>query len=128
MASTGFAAVAFAALSVSGAVPALAQQIPTAPLVSYSGGMLVTSNDVTSCPYKLLGTVSANMRAHSYALKELETEAIASKLRAKARKMSADAVILVTVGQSHMTLTSLRSTPVTGRAVKYVDASCSPRV
>jgi uncharacterized protein YbjQ (UPF0145 family) len=108
-------------------VPGLAaQQIPTAPLVSYSGGMLVTSNDVTTCPYTLVGAVSVNMRAHSYSLKELETEAIAGKLRERAKKMGAEAVVLVTVGQSHMTLTSLRSTPVTGRAIRYADRSCAP--
>ena len=89
--------------------------------------MLVTSGDVSSCPYQPLATVSVNMRAHSYALKELETAAIADKLRHNARKMGADAVVLVTVGQTHMTLTSLRSTPVTGRAIKYIDPNCAPK-
>ena len=120
----GFAA---AAISLFAAVPALSQQIPTAPLVSYADGVLVTSNDVSSCPYRPLATVSVNMRAHSYALKELETAAITEKLRLKAHKMGADAVVLVTVGQTHMTLTSLRSTPVTGRAIKYIDPNCAPK-
>jgi uncharacterized protein YbjQ (UPF0145 family) len=88
--------------------------------------MLVTSTDVTTCPYTLIGTVSVNMRAHSYSLKELETEAIAAKLRERASKMGAGAVVLVTVGQTHMTLTSLRSTPITGRAIRYVRRDCAP--
>lgn len=120
----GFAAAAIFLFAVA---PASSQQIPTAPLVAYTDGMLVTSSDITVCPYRPLATVSVNMRAHSYALKELETAAIADKLRRKARKMGADAVVLVTVGQTHMTLTSLRSTPVTGRAIKYVNPSCAPK-
>ena len=66
------------------------------------------------------------MRAHSYSLKELESDAIAAKLRDKARKLRAEAVILVTVGQTHMTLTSLRSTPITGRAIRYLKPDCAP--
>jgi uncharacterized protein YbjQ (UPF0145 family) len=119
----GFA-VATGLLSMPSTVDA--QQIPTSPLVSYADGMLVTSNDVTTCPYTLVGSVSVNMRAHSYSLKELETPAIAAKLREKARKIGGEAVVLVTVGQTHMTLTSLRSTPVTGRAIRYADRSCAP--
>lgn len=120
---TGFAAIAGLMLM---SPPAGAQQIPTAPLTSYADNMLVTSTDVTTCPYALIGTVSVNMRARSYSLKELETDAIATKLREKARKMGAEAVILVTVGQTHMTLTSLRSTPITGRAIRYVKQGCGP--
>lgn len=120
---TGFAAIAGLMLMSS---PAGAQQIPTAPLTSYVDNMLVTSTDVTTCPYALIGTVSVNMRAHSYSLKELESDAIAAKLRDKARKLGAEAVILVTIGQTHMTLTSLRSTPITGRAIRYVKPDCAP--
>ena len=119
----GIAAIAGLMLMSS---PVGAQQIPTAPLTSYVDNMLVTSTDVTTCPYALIGTVSVNMRAHSYSLKELEADAIAAKLRDKARKLGAEAVILVTVGQTHMTLTSLRSTPITGRAIRYVKPDCAP--
>lgn len=103
-----------------------AQQLPAGTISSYADGILVTSNDVTSCPYTLVGTVSVNMRAHSYSLKELHNEAIGDKLRKSAKKMGADAVVLATVGESHMTLTSLRSTPITGRAIRYADKACAP--
>jgi uncharacterized protein YbjQ (UPF0145 family) len=118
-------AVALLAVTLTG--EATAQQVAAPPLASYTDGMLVTSNDVSTCPYTLVGAVSVNMRAHSYKLKELESESIAKKLRTKAKEMNADAVVLVTVGQSHMTLTSIRSTPVTGRAIRYVDRSCAPK-
>jgi len=105
---------------------AVAQQLPAGQISSFSDGMLVTSNDVTTCPYTLIGAVSVNMRSHSYSLKELRSEEIGAKLRKSAKKMGADAVVLVTIGETHMTLTALRSTPVTGRAIKYTDKGCSP--
>lgn len=113
-------------ITLSSAVAA-AQQLPADRLSSFADGVLVTSSDVTTCPYTTIGAVSANMRAHSYSLKELRAEEIGAKLRKSAKKMGADAVVLVTIGETHMTLTALRSTPVTGRAIKYADAACAPR-
>lgn len=106
---------------------AVAQQVAGDRMSSYADGTLVTNGDVTTCPYTTVGSVSVNMRSHSYSLKELRPEEIGAKLRKSAKKMGADAVVLVTIGETHMTLTALRSTPVTGRAIKYVDAACAPR-
>lgn len=106
---------------------AAAQQVQSGGITSFADGILVTSDDVTTCPYGVVGSVSVNMRARSYSLKELQGDAIGAKLRKSAKNLGADAVVLVTIGQSHMTLTALRSTPVTGRAIKYVDTACAPR-
>lgn len=125
IARLGFAFMASTAVGLS--TPVAAQQISTGYISSFADGVLVTSNDVTTCPYTVIGGVSVNMRAKTYALKELQGDAIGDKLRKNAKKMGADAVVLVTVGQTHMTLTALRSTPITGRAIKYVDTSCAPR-
>lgn len=126
--------MAFRALNLLGLVGitlmstvAAAQQLPARELSSFADGILVTSSDVIACPYTTIGNVSANMRAHSYSLKELRPNEIGAKLRKSAKKMGADAVVVVTIGETHMTLTALRSTPVTGRAIKYVDAACAPR-
>lgn len=110
--------------AVMSVTPATAQQVSSTGIRSLTDGFLVTSEDVTTCPYKLINSVSVNMRAKSYSPKELQPEAIAAQLRKAARKINADAVVLVTVGQTHMTMTSLRSTPVTGRAIKYVNSAC----
>lgn len=125
--------MAFIALNLAGSISlaltpviASAQQLPTEDISSFADGILVTSRDVTTCPYTLVGGVSVNMRAKSYSLKELRPEAIGAKLRASAKKMGADAVVLVTIGETHMTLTALRSTPITGRAISYRDKACAP--
>ena len=107
-------------------VGAFAQQLPAGEISSFADGILVTSNDVTTCPYSLIGAASVNMRSHSYSLKELRDDAVGAKLRTRAKKMGADAVVLVTIGETHMTLTALRSTPITGRAIRYADKACAP--
>lgn len=53
-------------------------------------------------------------------------EKIHGKLRAKAIKLRADAVVLVTKGKSHMTAWAWNRREYTGRAIRNVDRSCTP--
>lgn len=90
---------------------------------TYADGVLVTSKDVTTCPYRLLQSVSVNKRGD---FSSTGTPAVYQKLREKAKKVGADAVVLVTIGEKHMTAFSFGQRNATGRAIQYVDRSCAP--
>lgn len=102
--------------------PALAQDVGEA-LSTNSSGVLVTTHDVTTCPYHTLGAVSVNIRQDFGAKGR---SAIYQKLREKALKIGANAVVLVTIGDGHMTLVSFSQKNATGRAIQYVDSACAP--
>lgn len=91
---------------------------------TYSEGVLVTTQDVTTCPYRMVGTVSASS---SVEFSSSEQSAMFAKLRNKAIKLGADAVVLVNLGKKHITAFSFGKRDAIGRAIQYVDKSCAPQ-
>lgn len=90
---------------------------------TYSAGILVTSKDVTTCPYRVIAPVSVGKRGD---FSSTGFAAVYQKLREKAAKLGADAVILVTIGEKHVTAFSFGQRNAAGRAIQYVDKSCAP--
>jgi uncharacterized protein YbjQ (UPF0145 family) len=110
-----------AALAAGGGV-AFAQQVGNDDF-TFENGVLVTSADVTTCPYRVVAPVSANVTEDYNA----DTRAkIFGKLRKQALKLGADAVVLVTKGGTHMSAWAFSRREYTGRAIRYVDRSCAP--
>ena len=105
-----------------GSTPLLAQQIGSDDF-TFVDGILVTSQDVQTCPYRLVQPVTANVTEDYGA----DTRAkIFGKLRDKAKALGADAVVLVAKGKGHMTAWAWNRREYTGRAIRYVDRSCAP--
>ena len=105
------------------AVPCIAQQVGNEDY-TFENGMLVSANDVLTCPYRLVGPVTVSV-TEDYGADARSK--IFGKLRIKATKMAADAVVLVTKGGSHMTAFAFSRREYTGRAIRYVDRSCAPK-
>jgi uncharacterized protein YbjQ (UPF0145 family) len=101
---------------------AVSQEIGTDD-ASYIDGVLVTSADVSSCPYRLVQPITASV-TEDYGADSREK--IFGKLRAKAKRLSADAVVLVQRGDTHMTAFAWNRREYTGRAIRYVDRGCAP--
>ena len=113
--------VAFVALTL--AVPCLAQEVGSDDY-TFDAGILVTASDVTSCPYRVVQPVTVSVTEDYGA----DTRGkIFAKLRAKAIKAGADAVLLVTKGKTHMSAWAWNRREYTGRAVRYVDRTCAPK-
>ena len=65
---------------------------------TFEANILVTGNDVTSCPYRFVEAITIGVTEDYGA----DTRGkIYGKLRAKAVKIGADAVVLVTKGKKH---------------------------
>ena len=90
---------------------------------TFDRGILVTSSDVQTCPYRLVQPVTVNVTEDYNADSRAK---IHGKLRDAAIKLGADAVVLVTKGGSHMTAFAFSRREYTGRAIRYVDRSCAP--
>lgn len=90
---------------------------------NYADGILVTTKDVTSCPYHVIGTVRVSASIEFSSTSEARMFA---KLREKAKKVGADAVIVVTVSDARMTAFSFSKRDAMGRAIQYVDRTCAP--
>ncbi|MCW2763363.1 MAG: hypothetical protein JWR85_3564 [Marmoricola sp.] len=105
------------------AVPISAQEVGSDDY-TYEAGVLVTASDVTTCPYRVVGPITIGVTEDYGA----DTRAkIFGKLRAKAIKAGADAVLLVAKGKTHMTAWAWNRREYTGRAVRYVDRACAPK-
>ena len=101
---------------------AIAQQVRSDDS-TFANGILVTSSDVTTCPYRLLQPITVNITEDYNA----DTRPrIFQKLRDEAVNMGADAVVLVTKGGRHMTAWAWTRREYTGRAIRYVDRKCAP--
>lgn len=104
------------------AVPCAAQEVGSDDY-TYEEGILVTSSDVTTCPYRVVQPITASVTEDYGA----DTRGkIFGKLRAQAIKVGADAVLLVTKGKTHMTAWAWNRREYTGRAVRYTDRKCAP--
>lgn len=104
------------------ATPTSAQQVGTDDY-TFEANVLVTGSDVTSCPYRFVEAITIGV-TEDYG--KDTREKIHGKIRAKAIKIGADAVVLVTKGKTHMTAWAWNRREYTGRAIRYVDRSCAP--
>ena len=116
---------AFLLISLSLAAPATAQQVGNEDS-TYEDGILVTAEDVTTCPYHFIGPVYISS-GEDWMTSGYNRDKVFEKLRNAAKKMAADAVVLVQRGGSHMTMWSWDRREYTGRAIRYVDRSCAPK-
>jgi hypothetical protein len=112
----------FAAMLVVAGV-AWAQQVGSDDS-TFDNGILVTSADVTTCPYRLIQPVTISI-TEDYGADSRSR--IFQKLRDQAVKLSAAAVVLVTKGGGHMTMWAWNRRQYTGRAIRYVDKQCAPK-
>ena len=90
---------------------------------NFADGILVTTHDVTTCPYRVIGSVSTSASIEFSATNQAS---LFAKLRKKAKKLGAHAVILVTLSEPRMTAFSFSKRDAIGRAIQYVDPSCAP--
>lgn len=104
-------------------IPCSAQQVGSDDS-TFDGNVLVTSADVTACPYVFMQAVKVNATEDYGA--DTRTK-IHDKFRKQARKLGADAVILITKGETHMTAWAWNRREYTGRAIRYVNRSCAPK-
>jgi uncharacterized protein YbjQ (UPF0145 family) len=103
--------------------PSFAQEVGNDD-ATFDGGIMVTSADVRTCPYRVVQPVSVNVTEDYNA----DTRGkIFAKFRREAQKAGADAVVLVTRGDKHMTAWAWSRREYTGRAIRYVDRSCAPQ-
>jgi len=117
-----FQRVVIAIVILSFANQAMAQQVGTDDW-TFEDGILVTSADVLSCPYRLVQPLAVNVTEDYNA----DTRAkIFGKFRREAKKLNADAVVLVKKGGKHMTAWAFSRREYTGNAIKYVDRECAP--
>lgn len=99
-----------------------AQQVGTEDS-TFADGILVTSSDVLTCPYKFVQPVTVSITEDWGADTR---DRVFQKLRDQARRVAADAVVLVTKGGAHMTAWAWTRREYTGRAIRYVDRGCAP--
>ncbi|MDE2561918.1 MAG: hypothetical protein KGL48_06670 [Sphingomonadales bacterium] len=102
--------------------PCFAQQVGNDDF-TLERGILVSSGDVLNCPYHLVQVVNVNVTEDYNA----DTRAkIFGKFRDQAVKLSADAVVLVQKGGSHLTAWAWTRREYSGRAIRFVDRTCAP--
>lgn len=102
--------------------PCAAQQVGNDDS-TFADGVLVTSADVLTCPYRFVQPVTANV-TEDYGGNGRAV--IFSKLRDSAKALGADAVVLVVKGKGHMSAWAFSRRSYTGRAIRYVDRTCAP--
>ena len=113
---------AIAAILVALGSPLVAQQVGTSDS-TFVDHVLVTSADVLTCRYRLIQPITVNVTEDYNA----DTRAkIFGKLRAAAKKLNADAVVVVTKGGKHMTAWAWTRREYTGNAIRYLDRACAP--
>ena len=101
---------------------ALGQQVANEDY-TYDEGVLVTSADVLTCPYSFMQPVTVNVTEDYGADSRAK---IFGKFRVEAKKLDADAVVLVGKGNQHLTAWAWHRRSYTGRAIHYVDRQCAP--
>ncbi len=104
-------------------LPANAQQVGSDD-ATFADGILVTSGDVSTCPYRLVQPVTISMTEDYGA----DTRGkIFQKFRDQAIKLGGDAVVLVTKGGRHMTMWAWTRREYVGRVIRYVSRDCAPK-
>jgi uncharacterized protein YbjQ (UPF0145 family) len=99
------------------AAPAAPAAVPAEPTIV--DGVLVSENDVTDKPYKVLGDIKVTVRKTTIFNADPTRAQVDEKLRKQAKKMGADAVLLVRYGTVGIGLTSWGVLDGQGRAVKF---------
>ncbi len=112
-----------AALAMAIATPALAQQVPTQPLVNEEIGVPVFPYDITDRPYEVLGEVKAGVRKATVFSKSPSQDKIYGELWERARKLGADAVVKAQYGDAHVSAFSWGKANATGTAVRFLPAA-----
>ncbi|MDB5691073.1 MAG: hypothetical protein JWO81_136 [Alphaproteobacteria bacterium] len=110
-------------LALVGAATAAASQQVDSGDSTFVDGILVTSSDVTTCPYHFVQPVSVSVTTDWGGNGR---SVIFEKLRNQARKIGADAVVLVSKGGKHMTAWAWTRREYNGGAIRYVDRRCAP--
>jgi len=101
-------------------VPATEPAPAAAPAAStIVDGVLVSENDITDKPYKVLGDIKVTVRKTTIFNADPTRAQVDEKLRKQAKKMGADAVVLVRYGTVGIGLTSWGVLDGQGRAVKF---------
>ena len=93
---------------------------------TYEDEVLVTADDVMTCPYHLIGPVYISS-GEDFMTSGYNRAKVYGKLRNAAKKMAADAVVMVQRGSTHLSMWSWDRREYTGRAIRYVDRSCAPK-
>lgn len=101
---------------------ALSQQVANDDY-TYGDGVLVTSADVLTCPYSFIQPVTVNVTEDYGADSRAK---IFGKFRVEAKKLGADAVVLVGKGNQHLTAWAWHRRSYTGRAIRYINRQCAP--
>jgi len=81
--------------------------------------MLLTENDITDRPYKVLGDIKVTASKLTIFNKDPTREDVDDKLRREAAKLGADAVVLIRYGTVGIGLTSWGVLHGQGRAIKF---------
>ncbi len=105
--------------------PAAAQQVGNDDS-TYVDSILVTTDDVNTCPYRLVGMVTV-ASGEDFMTSGYNRDKVHNKLRDAAKKLGADAVIMVQRGSGHISMWSWNRREYSGRAIRYVDRSCAPK-
>lgn len=111
-----------AALSISIATPALAQQAQTQPVMNEEVGVPVFPYDITDRPYEVLGEVKAGVRKATVFSKSPSQDKIYKELWERAQKLGADAVIKAQYGDAHVSAFSWGKANATGTAIRFLPA------
>lgn len=74
-------------------------------------------------PYRVIGVVNDNLRKHFAFQTNPTKEKIYAEIWERGRKMGADAVINARFGTTKGSLFNHGSTPISGTAIKYIDAT-----
>jgi len=117
-----FLAAGFASAVLSAGSPLQAQMVGSDDY-TYAAGILVSATDVQTCPYKIVQPVTVAVTEDWSAATRAK---VYGKLRTQAQKLGADAVLLVTKGDAHMSAWAWSRREYTGRAVRYIDRNCAP--
>lgn len=80
----------------------------------------VTDADINDRPYRVIGTIQTGVRKATIFSKPASQHKIFRELWERGSRMGADAVILATAGDSHITAMSWGSTSATGKAIVWV--------
>lgn len=88
-------------------------------VVDEKSGVPVFAGDLPDHPYDVIGTVTAHVRKATVFSSPLSREKIYRELWERADKLGADAVIMASFGDAHVTMISWGSTTAEGVAVKF---------
>lgn len=120
-----FAALGSLLMTVSG--PAAAQTVVAAPPhTSNFDGFIVTEGDISDRPYTQLGSVSAKAGKLTWVSGNPDRGDIDMKLKDKARRMGADAVVRVQYTPTGASLMSWGGIKGEGIAIRFQAASSVP--